>query len=308
MRRMIPWAKDGSVLGTVLGVLVLLVGFVFPLAILAVYSVWTYDPLLIVVPELTFANYVDLFTRPYSQGVFMRTLGLAAAATVICLVVGYAVSLYMRRSTPRERGLILIALLTPVLLSDVVLGYAFLVLLGRQAGALSQLLNFLGFLDGPMELIGTDGAVLIGLVYVGIGFMVINLYASLESQGDAEERAAAILGAGRMRTFFSVTFPMSLPGALSGGLITFATTASAFVIPQMLGAGKSVVMSVFIYDLNTYTLNWPLGAAGAMGLLVVTLATSQVLVQLVARRDPRRVRKVKAATDTAALATVGGKR
>lgn len=295
------FGKDGSIVGSLVGVIILLLGFVFPLGILAVYSVWTYDPLLIITPNLTLENYIDLFTRPYSQAVFVRTLSLAVVATVICLIIGYIVALYMRRARPRERGFILIALLTPVLLSDVVLGYAFLVLLGRQSGALSQLLNFLGFLDGPLNLIGTDTAVLIGLIYVGIGFMVINLYASLESQGDAEERAAAILGAGRFQRFVKVTFPMSLPGALSGGLITFAVTSSAFVIPQMLGAGKSVVMSVFIYDLNTYTLNWPLGAAGAMSLLAITLCTSQVLVQLVSKRDPRRPRGPKSARATSNL-------
>ena len=266
-------------LSTALAALIVLAFFVIPLGFIAVYSVYHYSNLHIYTPGFTADNYLVMFSDPFNRRVLIRTLWLSAAATGICLVMGYMIALYLRNAGNKERGLIAIVALIPVLLSDVVLAYAWLVLLART-GPLSAVLETVGLTSGPSSIIGTEYAILLGLVYHGIGYMVLNLHTALEAIGDSELRAAAMLGAGPVTRFFRVTLPMSLPGALSGVLITFAVTSSAFVIPKMLGGTQNPVLPVFVYNMNIFLLNWPVGAAATVVLLIISLSTAYGLIRV----------------------------
>ena len=283
----------------VLTALVILIFFVGPVAFLVAYSVYHYDPLTVFRPGFTGTNYWDLFSVKYNREVLIRTYLLAASATVIVLVVGFAIASYMRQARSTERAIIILILLIPILMTDVVLGYSWIVILSPNNGVLSNTLNDLGIIHGSLGLVGSDWGVLVGLVYLGMGFMVTNLYAALDSLGDTELRAAAILGAGPFTRFRRVTLPLSMPGVISGCLVTFAATSSAFVIPLMIGRGTATVLSVFIYNNNTYSLNWPLGAAGAVVLLIVSLGTSWSLISIGARPQRRRERRSRTEGATA---------
>ena len=266
-------------LSTILAAIIVLVFFVVPLGFIAVYSVFHYNPLQIYTRGFTGENYLTMVTDPYSRGALVRTIWLSGAATLICLVVGYVIGLYLRKASRSERILITIVALIPVLLSDVVLAYAWLALLART-GPVSSVLDTLGLSAGPVSIIGTETAILLGLVYHGIGYMILNLHSALEAIGDAELRAAATLGAGPFTRFLRVTLPLSLPGVMSGVLITFAVSSSAFVIPQMLGGPENTVLSVFVYDMNVFLLNWPVGAAATILLLVISVSTAWGLIAL----------------------------
>lgn len=267
-------------LSLVLACAILAVFFVAPLALMALYSFFTYDPYRLLVPEFTFENYMTLFGNGYDRTVFIRTIWLSVLATAICLVVGFCVASYMRFAGSRARLIVTIALMTPVLLSDVVLGYAWLVLLAPRSGTVSLALNAMGLLDGALPIMGTELGILVGLVYLGLGFMVVNIYAAMEAVGQNEVRAAAVLGSGPWSRLWLVTVPLVRPGLLSGTLITFAVTSSAFVLPLMLGGRRTPVLSVYIYDLNTYVLNWPLGAAAAIALLLLSLITAWTILMM----------------------------
>ena len=268
-----------SRLTAILAAVTVLFLFVVPMIFIGVYSVYEYSPLKIYIPGFTMENYAVMFSDSFNRSVLIRTLWLASAATGICLIIGYFMALYMRTAGQKERALIALVALIPVLLSDVVLAYAWLVLLSRT-GPVSSLLEATGVTELPSTIVGTETAILLGLVYHGIGYMILNLHSALEAIGDSEHRAAAMLGAGPVSRFFRVTLPMSLPGAVSGVLITFAVNASAFVIPKMLGGASNPVLPVFVYNQNVFLLNWPVGAAATIILLVISMSTAFGLLRI----------------------------
>ena len=271
-------------LPTILAAIIIFVFFIIPIGHIAVYSVFHYDNMRIYEPGFTLDNYSAMFMDASYRGVLVRTLWLSVAATSICLVMGYIIALYLRNAGNKERSLIAMVALIPILFSDVVLAYAWTILLSRT-GPLSAVLEGLGISEGSTSIIGTEQAILLGLIYQGIGYMILNLHTALEALGDAELRAAAMLGAGPMTRFLKVTLPMSLPGALSGVLITFAVTSSAFVIPQMLGGTGNPVLSVFVYNMNSFVLNWPVGGAATIVLLIISVSTALGLMKVGGGRD-----------------------
>lgn len=198
-----------------------------------------------------------------------RTVGLALAAATLCLLLGYPLAYYIARRPPRARRLLYILVLVPLWANSLVLIYAWMVLL-RPNGVLERLLAWLGFAgDEPLGLLYNPGAVLVGLVYWYLPFMVYPLYASLEKFDFTLLDAARDLGASGFTAFRRVVWPLVLPGAATGFLLVFVEALGAFVVPDLLGGSKSMMLGNLIQQrFLSVPQDWPLGAAITVALLL----------------------------------------
>ena len=264
MRRLAPLLMSGPALG-VFGVF-----FAAPLLMTGLLSIHpfvasgTYDP------ALTAANYGDVVGDPYYREVFLRTYWVALATTAISVVIGTPEAYVIHRMQPRWRGLLLLVVIGPLLVSAVIRTFGWMVILGNS-GLLNRVLMSAGLIGRPLGMMFTSGAVVLGLVHVLTPFLVLSVWASLARLDPAVERAAVSLGASRATVFFRVVLPNVAPGVLSGSLIVFCMAASSFATPLMLGGKRIPVVSGAIYTEFLSTLNWPLGAALAVVLLAVNL-------------------------------------
>lgn len=244
--------------------------FAIPLALTALLSLYEFVTSGSFGPALTGANYADVLLDPYYREVFLRTYLVALATTVISVVVGTPEAYVIHRMLPRWRGLLLLVVIGPLLVSAVIRTFGWMVILGNS-GLLNRALLGAGLIRQPIGMMFTSGAVVLGLVHVLTPFLVLSVWASLARLDPAVERAAISLGASRLTVFFRVVLPNVAPGVLSGSLIVFCMAASSFATPLMLGGKRIPVASGAIYAEFLSTLNWPLGAALAVVLLAVNL-------------------------------------
>ncbi len=247
-------------------VVVSLVLFVAPLGFLVIESAHRFS-LTGAAMGLTWANYARLLSDGYYLGLLGETFKLAALASGICLVVGMPVAWCLRLAHPRLRGLLLLGVLAPLLVSVVVRSFGWIVVLG-EFGLLNAVLNGLGFGQGRTHLF-TQAAVLAGLVHVFLPFMVLALLGSLQKIDLRLMQAARGLGAGRARAFLAVA-PLMLPGVVAGVTTVFALTTGSYVTVAVLGGSGVRVLAVVAYEQAVSGMNWPFGAAIGVLLLVAT--------------------------------------
>ena len=258
-----PWWLSGPAL--LLFTALLLV----PLALTAVLSFNVYDPA--TGPksgEFTLAHYALVFSDSYYLGIFWRTFWVSALVTVICVVVGAPEAYVLSRMRNPWRSVLLLVVLAPLLVSVVVRAFGWSMLLGPE-GAVNALLQLVGI--GPVKILYTSAAVVIALVHVMLPFMVIPVWTSLQKLDPGVENAALSLNATPFTTLRRIVLPQVMPGILSGSLIVFGLAASSFAIPGLLGGRRLKMVATIVYDEYLSELNWPLGAAVALVLLVANL-------------------------------------
>jgi len=261
MRRT-PWLLSTPALLLLSGLLLL------PLALTALLSFKVFDPATGVKDIYTLSHYAHVFSDEYYLGIFWRTLRIAALTTLICIVVGAPEAYVLSRMTQPWRSILLLVVLAPLLVSVVVRAFGWSMLLNRE-GLVNQLLGLAGI--GPLRLLYTETAVVIALVHVMLPFMVIPVWTSLQKLDPMVESAALSLSASHFTTLRRVVLPQVLPGILSGGLIVFALSASSFAIPGLLGGRRLKMVATIVYDEYLHELNWPLGAAISLVLLLANL-------------------------------------
>ena len=215
-------------------------------------------------------NYVAVLSDPYYYTIFLRTFALSLLVTVLCVLIGVPEAYFLFRMRDPWRSLCLVMVLGPLLISVVVRTLGWSILLGRE-GLINTLLLKLGIVDHPLQMIFTFGAVTIAMVHVLVPLMVLSVWTSLTRLDPAVSQAARSLGAGRFKVMWRVVLPQITPGILSGSLIVFALTASAFATPALIGGRRLKVVATTAYDEFLGTLNWPLGAAIAMVLLLINV-------------------------------------
>jgi putative spermidine/putrescine transport system permease protein len=255
-----------------------------PLALTALLSFQRFSHDTGVQPGFTLQAYATVLGDPWYWQVFGRTGWVALLATLLCIVVGVPEAYILSRMQPPWRSIFLLVILAPLLVSVVVRAFGWSLVLG-PAGFVNQALGLLGI--GPLRLLYTPVAVVVALVHVMLPFMVIPVWTSLQKLDPMVENAALSLGASRATVLRRVVLPQVLPGMLSGGLIVFALSASALAIPGLLGGRRLKMVATLIYDEYLHELNWPLGAAIALALLVVNLAVmlgTQALVESAYRK------------------------
>lgn len=252
----------------------------------APYLVWM--AVFIVVPLLmvvyfAFTNESGEFTLEYISDVgqyaniFMRSIWLAIIATVICLVIAYPLAYLLSRMSKHTQGTMLMIVMLPMWMNFLLRTYAWMTLLGNN-GIINQLLGLIGL--GPFKLINTEGAVVLGMVYNYLPFMILPLYSVMEKIDKSVIEAANDLGCNSFHTMFRVIFPLSLPGVTSGITMVFVPAISTFIISRMLGGGSNLLIGDLIemqFLGNSY--NPHLGAAISMVLMVIILVIMTVMNQ-----------------------------
>ncbi|MGK9169038.1 ABC transporter permease [Inquilinus limosus] len=254
----------------VLPATILFAGLVLaPLALTLILSFRVYDHATGVQDALTLGQYLTVLTDPYYYEIFLRTFRLSALTTLICIVVGAPEAYVLSRIRSPWRSIFLLVVLAPLLVSVVVRAFGWSMLLG-PTGLVNEALIALGI--GRVRLLYTETAVVVALVHIMLPFMVIPVWTSLQKLDPAAEQAALSLGASHATVLRRVVLPQILPGLLSGSLIVFGLAASSFAIPGLLGGRRLKMVATVVYDEYLNSLNWPLGAAVAVILLVANLA------------------------------------
>jgi len=223
--------------------------------------------------NLTLANYERFFSNFLYTGLFLESLLFALITTVICLLVAYPVALLIARSPKRHRDLLVLLVILPFWSNFLIRIYAWIIILGPQSvfiGAVNAMLAAIGL--EPVRLLYTPAAVIIGMVYVHLPFMVLPLYANLEKHDPALLDAAQDLGAGAWQRFWRVTFPLSLPGVYAGAALVFIPAFGIFAIPDLLGGTSGAMIGNVIKQQFLDSRDWPFGSVLSMVLTVGAVA------------------------------------
>jgi putative spermidine/putrescine transport system permease protein len=236
--------------------------------ILLRYSFNYWDPVRTMVPGWTPQHYLAVLRDPTVQRAFLNTVRISVVTTVVCLLLGYPVAYGIARA--RRRDLLIFLVVTPMLMDVLIRAYGWLVMFG-QRGVVNVLMTGLGIWPVPRRLIYTELSVILELIHELIPFMILPIANVLERIDRALPEAAMNLRAGPLRTFWHVTLPLSVPGVVAGTLLTFALAMSAFVAPLILGGGNVLTMTMLVQQQMLTTLNWPLGAAQSILLVLVVL-------------------------------------
>lgn len=256
-----PWLLCGPALLLFLGLLLI------PLLLTAVLSFSVYDSTTGTGEGYTFAHYVEVLTDSYYHEIFLRTGGMSLAVTVLCVALGVPEALILSRMRSPWRAIFLVVILGPLLISVIVRTLGWAILMGNE-GLINSALQSLGLISSPFKMLYTMGGVTIALTHVLIPFMIISVWASIQKLDPSVENAGLSLGASPLTVLRRVILPQIMPGVLSGSIIVFALAASAFATPAILGGRRLKVVATAAYDEFTATLNWPLGAAIAILLLI----------------------------------------
>ena len=225
---------------------------------------------------VAFAFTLDSYRRlldPLYLGVLLDSLGLAAATTALCLLLGYPFAYLLTRMPARWRPVLLLLVIIPFWTSSLVRTYAMVILL-QTNGWLNQILLGLGLIAEPLELLYTEPAVIAGMLYALLPFMILPLYAALEKLDRRLIEAARDLGAGWITIFRRIILPLTLPGIVAGCMLTFLPGLGMFYVADLLGGAKTMLVGNLIRDQFLSARGWPFGAAasvlltGLMGLLL----------------------------------------
>ncbi len=249
--------------------------FLAPLVLLVVISFYT-DPQL---SGFGLNQYQTIATDGFSLKVLADTLWLGVQVTLLCLLLGYALSWSYVRSPATLQKVLMLIIVMPLLTSVVVRTFAWVVILGRQGIVNSALLD-LGWIEGPLKLLYTRGGLIVALANVQLPLMALPLITALQKLDPNLEDASAALGASAFRTFFRITLPLTLPGIVAGCLLTFAATITAFISQSLIGGGQMLFMPMYIYQQASTLQNWPFAAAISLVFLVAVLACVALFNQL----------------------------
>ena len=256
--------------------------FAAPFAIVFGYSFLTRGVYGGVERPWTWENYQRLFDTLYLT-ILLRSFAMALVATLLCLFLAFPAALFISRS-PKHKNLYLQLVMLPFWTSFLVRTYAWLFLL-RDTGLVNTILQKIGIIHSPLQLLYNDGAVLLGLVYGYLPFMVLPIYATLERLDPSLPEAAADLGARPWATLLRVVVPLSRPGIIAGAILVFIPCLGAYLTPDLLGGGRTVLVGNLVQTQFTTARDWPFGSAVSM--LLMLLVT--VLVWGILRRESEQI-------------------
>jgi spermidine/putrescine transport system permease protein len=252
--------------------------FLAPLLIILAYSFETRGAYGGISLPWTAESYQRLGDTLY-LGILWRSFWIAGLATLLCLLLGFPLALFISRSEKRKH-LCLSLVILPFWTSFLVRTYAWMFLL-RDTGLINTVLQKLGLIHDPLPLLYNNGAVVLGLVYSYLPFVVLPLYATLERLDHTLLEAAADLGATPLATLTRIVIPLCAPGIRAGAILTFIPCLGAYLTPDLLGGGKSVMIGNLIQNQFTTARDWPFGSAISLALMAIVM----VLLILFARRS-----------------------
>ncbi|PSF13324.1 spermidine/putrescine ABC transporter permease PotB [Marinobacter fuscus] len=235
-------------------------------------SLMTRDPATFISLPLTLDAYRQLL-NPLYLDVFLNSLYMAAMTTLICLLVGYPFAWALSKVGKRHQVLLIFLLVVPFWTNSLVRTYALKLILATN-GLLNNGLMALGWIDEPVQLLYTEFAVIIGLVYLLLPFMILPLYSVFEDLREDLLRASHDLGAGRLATFVHVIVPLTLPGVLAGVMLVLLPAMGLFFVPDILGGSRNLLVGNVIKNQFLDARNWPFGAAAS---IMLTLAMALLM-------------------------------
>lgn len=238
-----------------------------PMTLTAILSFNVFEGMRGIQPEYTLVNYIEVLTDGYYYKLFLRTGAMSLGVTVTCIFLGVAETLILSKMRLALQGAFFVVILGPLLISVVVRTLGWQILLGRQ-GPINSTLVSLGIVDSPLQLMYSMTGIVIVLTHVLLPFMIIAVWSAQQKLDTQIAHAARSLGAGPLTTFRRITLPQLMPGILSGAIIVFTLSASAFATPAIIGGRRVKVATTAIYDEFLTSLNWPLGATISILLLI----------------------------------------
>ncbi len=251
--------------------------FLFPLVLVVVVSFGRRGDFGGVAYEWTLRNYARLVDALYF-GIFSRSLQIALLTTVLCLLFGYPLAYFIARRSPRWRSVLLLLVMVPFWTNFLVRTFAWMVIL-RKSGLVNAILQRFGFIQDPIQFFPSQTAVIIGLFYGFLPFMVLPLYASIEKIDFSLVEAAQDLGANPLRAFRRVVLPLTMPGILGGSILVFIPSIGAYVTPELLGGAKSWMIGNLLQQQFLEVRDWPFGSAMGLILMAIVLLATTVYMR-----------------------------
>ncbi len=248
--------------------------FFCPLLIVVAYSFESRGPYGGVELPWTAESYQRIIDSLYIH-ILLRTVWIAAVATSLCLVIAFPLAIFIARA-PRHRALLLNLVMLPFWTSFLIRTYAWMFLL-RDTGPINHALLVIHAIAQPLPLLFNTGAVLLGLVYGYLPYMVLPLYAAIEKLDPALLDAAADLGARPWTATLRITLPLAIPGITAGCLLVFIPCLGAYLTPDLMGGGKTVLLGNLIQNQFTTARDWPFGAAISLVLMIVVLTVARLI-------------------------------
>ena len=240
---------------------------VLPMALIALYSVMNQGNSIISF-SFTLEHYAKFFTDPYFLLILWRSILIAVKTTVLCLLLGYPIAYYIARSTEKVQNILILCITLPMWINMLVRTYAWIGLLSN-GGIFQKILGFFGL--GNVELLYTEGAVLLGMVYNFLPFMILQIQTSLSKMDYSLIEASADLGASPAQTFRRITLPLSMPGVINGITLVFLPAVSSFFIPKLLGGGQYFLIGNMIENQFITVGEWNFGSAVSMIMAIIMM-------------------------------------
>jgi spermidine/putrescine transport system permease protein len=228
-------------------------------------------------------NYLKVFDPLYLK-IVARTLIIALTNTFLCLLLGYPLAYFIAFKGGGRKNALILLVMIPFWTSLLLRAYAWVVILGGN-GIANRILQFLGITDHPLNLIFTPQAVLMGMVYAYLPFMILPLYAALEKFDVRLKEAAHDLGASRWQAFWRITFPLSMPGVIAGSILVFIPSAGEFVIPDLLGGARTVLVGNLIEQQFLLARDWAFGSALSVMLAILLVGAIMFYVRRVGAEE-----------------------
>ena len=235
---------------------------------------------------VTFGFYTEQFQRvwdPLYLEIYRNTFVMALTGTLGCLLIGYPFAYFLATRAGKYKTLLFFLVIVPFWTSLLIRTYAWLLILSEQ-GPLSDVLQSVGFINKPLDILYTSFAVWIGVVYDYLPLMVFPVYVAIERMDPRLKEASRDLGAGRWATFRQVTLPLTLPGIMTGSLLTFIPMTGEYVVPEILGGAKSYLVGNLIATEFRTAIDWPFGAALSMALVAMMLVVIFIYVRVLGKR------------------------
>lgn len=221
-----------------------------------------------VIMEFTLENYAKLFNADYAK-VFWNTIVLGIKTTVLCVLIGYPFGYYMGRASKKWRTILMLLVIVPFWTNALIRVYGWRILLVGN-GPINTALMALGLIDKPLKLLNTHGAMLLGMVYALLPFMILPTYSSVEKMDWSLVDAGRDMGANPAKTFLTVTLPLTAPGLLTGCVLVFVPSLALFFMADLMGGTGDIVIGNLVHDQLLKSRDWPFAAALSVVLLAIT--------------------------------------
>ncbi len=254
-----------------------------PLLYIFIISFFKSDSYGGMIEEITLMNYIELFDSVYIK-IFLQSFLVAIITTVICILIAYPFVLSVSHKSKKTQKIIMTLVMLPFLTNSLIRMYGWIVLL-RRSGIINQVLIGLNIIDYPLSLMYNFSAIIVGMVYTLLPFMLLPLYSSVSTIDKSLLEASYDLGANKIKTFKNVIFPQTIPGLFNGALMVFTPALGYFFIVDILGGGKIMILGNLIKNQFLTARNWPFGAAISIFLIFITFIVILIYKKLGGKLD-----------------------